>query len=281
MSTKATKINNVTIEPVKLTDTVDPTTIRGYDYIPGLYPNIDICAKKRSGKTNVIFNLLRALTNDLKTYPDDPATKVYFFVSTIYRDKTYQAIKDMLDERNVPHESFADIMDDDNNSLIAVALEQPIETAQANLKTVKTVTMGPDGSSIVRTEQRTGPKHKQGPKQLAPEKIFVFDDLGKRMRSPLIGQLLKTNAHYKLTNILSHQWATDLEPESLKQVDFALLFKSFSKEKLKDLRELLDLAVEQSDFQRLYDYATQEPYSFLFIDVRHDKFRRNFDTALE
>ena len=35
------------------------------------------------------------------------------------------------------------------------------------------------------------------PKKLAPEYIFVFDDLGNDLRHPSITQFFKTSRHYK------------------------------------------------------------------------------------
>ena len=37
-------------------------------------------------------------------------------------------------------------------------------------------------------------------KKMSPEIIFVFDDQGSEMRSPIIDTLLKTNRHFKCIN---------------------------------------------------------------------------------
>lgn len=113
-----------------------------------------------------------------------------------------------------------------------------------------------------------------------PDVIFVFDDLGSDLRHPSINQLLKTNRHEKAKVILSSQYITDLQPQAIKQLDFCLLFKSFSEEKLRKMHELLDLGINFDHFTQMYKFATEIPYSFLYIDVRNEKFRKNFNTAL-
>ena len=54
-STRA--INNFEVEPVKIDET-PKENILGYDMFPILYNNIFCIAKKKSGKSNVIYNIL-------------------------------------------------------------------------------------------------------------------------------------------------------------------------------------------------------------------------------
>ena len=54
--------------------------ILGYDYFPTLYSNIYICSRRRSGKTTLIYNILKHCVNK--------RTNVVSFCSTINRDTT-------------------------------------------------------------------------------------------------------------------------------------------------------------------------------------------------
>jgi hypothetical protein len=73
METK--EINSIKIKPV-VHLALEPTEILGYDYFPTLYSNIYICSKRRSGKTTLIYNILKHCVSK--------RTNVVFFCSTWY-----------------------------------------------------------------------------------------------------------------------------------------------------------------------------------------------------
>ena len=127
--------------------------------------------------------------------------------------------------------------------------------------------------------EKKKPSESKGPK--GPNCIFVFDDLGAELRHPAINQLLKTNRHRKCKVILSSQYLTDLQPQAIKQLDYVVLFRSFNEEKLTRMYELLDLSIPQENFFALYKYATLEPFHFLFIDVRNDLYRKDFNILID
>lgn len=112
---------------------------------------------------------------------------------------------------------------------------------------------------------------------LAPEYILIFDDLSSELKTPSIIALLKKNRHYKLKVILSSQYLNDLKPESIKQMDYILLFKGQTAEKLEKVIRDGDLSINFETLKRIYDEATEQPFSFLYIDVRNNQFRKCFD----
>lgn len=277
-SIATTKLNNAEVQPVQL-PTHGNENIAGADFIPTLYSNIFACAKKKSGKTFVIYNLLEALTNNIHKHPRAHPTAVYFFVSTIDKDPVYARMLDMLTARGIEYEKYTELDPDAIQEKLHADL--PESNAQRT-RTIETRRVTPSGQLIIHTETITTASSKlkrTGP--LAAERIFVFDDLGAELRHPAIAQLLKTNRHFKATIIISSQYLTDLMPAAIKQLDYMLLFRSFNEEKLKKIYESLDLAIDFEDFVRLYKYATDEPYSFLYIDARKDKYRKRFDVGLE
>ena len=89
MQTK--NINDIKIRPV-VHLALEPTEILGYDYFPALYSNIYICSKRRSGKTTLIYNILKHCTSN--------KTNVVIFCSTVHRDSTYKLILEMLAKKN-------------------------------------------------------------------------------------------------------------------------------------------------------------------------------------
>src|SRR5690349_5256288 len=65
------KINNIKVNPTPI-ESVDPTKIKGYDLFEEIYVNIYMVAHKKSGKTTVIFKILKACANKdtrLLTFP--------------------------------------------------------------------------------------------------------------------------------------------------------------------------------------------------------------------
>jgi len=119
-------------------------------------------------------------------------------------------------------------------------------------------------------------KKKRKPKKVAPENVFIFDDLGDTLRNSAVNTLLKTNFHYKSKVIISSQYLNDLKPEAIKNLDYVLIFGSNSKEKLLELHKNLDLSVPFETFIELYNDATEERYHFLYVDAVHELFRKDF-----
>ena len=59
-----------------------------------------------------------------------------------------------------------------------------------------------------------------------------------------------------------------------------LLFHWLSEDKLKTLHIDLDLSIELEDFVKLYEFTTSKPYNFLYIDVKSNLYRKNFNEEL-
>lgn len=77
--------------------------------------------------------------------------------------------------------------------------------------------------------------------------------------------------------IISSQYLNDLKPESLRQLDYLLIFKGQSDDKLEKIIKDTDIDIELPVLKKIYDDATKEDYGFLYIDIRSDAFRKKFD----
>jgi hypothetical protein len=126
-------------------------------------------------------------------------------------------------------------------------------------------------------QEETKEKKPKQPKKLAPEIIFVFDDLSNELKSSTLTSLLKKNRHLKCKVCVSSQYLCDLAPESRKQQDTWLIFKGQPLEKLKEIHKDADISIPLDMFLYLYKVATAKPYSFLYIDTRNDKYRVGFN----
>jgi hypothetical protein len=110
--------------------------------------------------------------------------------------------------------------------------------------------------------------------------FIVMDDLGNDMRKNSVYKFLRQNRHFFMKTCLVSHFATDLTNQARKQLDYVILFKSFNEEKLKTFYDGLDLSIDFDSFKELYEIATKDRYNFLYIDVKNEKFRKNFNEEL-
>ena len=268
MQTK--EINNIKIKPV-VHLALESHEILGYDYFSTLYSNIYICSRRRSGKTTLIYNILKHCVNK--------RSNVVFFCSTIHRDSTYKLILEMLEKKKVNVMTYDHFLNGKENILTGIieGLNNDLETKEQekikkdhdNIDPKPIMDLFPKEKAIERKERK--------PKKLSPEYVFIFDDLGNDLRHASITQLFKTSRHYKAKVIVSSQYIHDLSNACIKNLDYTLIFKSFNREKLMVLFEALDLSIDFELFERLYLDATAEPFNFLYVDSRDNTYRRNFN----
>ena len=83
-------VNDCCIRPVPL-PAADTRPVLGADMLPLLYSNTAIIARKKSGKTMLLYRSLEACT--------DRRTKVILIAPTAHKDPTYTAIQKMLHRR--------------------------------------------------------------------------------------------------------------------------------------------------------------------------------------
>jgi hypothetical protein len=271
MSIQLKKINNEIVKPVKLDTDDNNKPIKGYDVIPELYANIFLNAKKKSGKSTVLFNLIKKCC--------DKKTHVVIFCSTLYKDATYKCIRDWLDKHNVQWEGYTSLVDEGTDKLEELVQrlqnEAPKEEEQKGKGKEKKQNIILCDSDLESDEEEEKTKFR------TPEYLIILDDLSTELKSTSLVSLLKKNRHFKSKIIISSQYWNDLRPESRKQMDSILIFKSIPENKLKEIYHDADLAVSYETFIKLYRNATKDPYNFLYIDCNDNSFRRNFNYKYE
>lgn len=264
------RINNIVVKAITLKCNPNQK-IKGYCLFPEIYSNIFLVAKKKSGKTSAIFKILRECSGK--------RTKLYFFVSTIYKDDSWEQIVKYFQKKG--NELHISTSLKDNKELDDIVKSLQIEESKRFDKKDKdkNVEKPKKYINIDDSDDESEEKPKKE-KKLSPEYIFVFDDIGSELRDPSIDQLLKTNRHFKSKVILSSQYVNDLKPESRKQIDYWILFKGHTEDKLSTIFKDSDIDIEFEKFEELYKTATKEDYNFLYIDTRTDTFRKTFNTLL-
>jgi len=103
------KINDKVIKPVKVNDKKETKPIRGKEMFPSTYANIGIIARKKSGKSTVVFNIVkgRAGLN----------TKVIVFSSTYHKDPVMIQMKKWCKKNKVAIEGFTSMKEGKHNIL--------------------------------------------------------------------------------------------------------------------------------------------------------------------
>ena len=89
---KVKEINEFVVKPIPVKK-LDKNDIVGGELFEEIYSNIFICAKKKSGKSTVIYNIIKKCT-------DKNTVGVIVFCSTYTKDGNWKAIKEYLDEKD-------------------------------------------------------------------------------------------------------------------------------------------------------------------------------------
>lgn len=267
-----TKINDIKVVPLKV-PTVAPENVKGKELFSKLKCNIFLLAKKESGKTTTIFNILKHCVGRTIT---GGKTIIVLFVSSAYKDDTWIAIRKWLEDRGHDvivetavyehgRDKVQEMLDVFNGKAQSDSDEEPKE---------KLHLLRYDSDSDSDEEDEPRPRK---PKLVAPDYFIIFDDMSKHMRRPSIAELVKQQRHYSTKVILSSQNKNDLAPEAWQQMDYILAFPNIPDRKIESICEDVDLTVEPSELLDMYKEATAEKHHFLYIDVRNNQYRKDFN----
>lgn len=281
-----TKLNDITIDPVIDNTHIDPKRIVGYDYFPEPYANIALVARKKSGKTTVIYRALEKCA--LK------GMNVMIFASTVDVDDTYKKMKIMLKKKGCNVTTATHFISDQGVDQIGLFLDilskGDEEEASATSEIPKTFVDRGQFDHLMKQvngkKKKNKPKKKKEKTKIAPETILVFDDMSTCMRSKIISRLLTKNRHYKLKVFIACHSINNLDPMGLRMIDYFLIFPNICEEKMEELGEKVGISFH-SDTRKhkklwdLYSDATKNPYNFLYIDRVNCEYRKNFNEIYE
>lgn len=266
---KEETLNNIIVRPLVSINNNDESKVKGGKLFSNPYNCTFICAKRKSGKTSTLAHILQK-TSDKKTV-------FWIFCPTTKVDTSWISLIKILEEKgNVVH-VFDSIMDGKINLL------NEIINDLSNPEPIEKKTDKPAPLIIkIKTEEDVKQKKEYKPKKLAPKHIFVFDDISNELKNVSVSTLLKKSRHFQSAVYVSSQYANDLQPMSIKQLDYFLCFKSFSRDKLEHIHRLLDLSIDLNQFYNIYDFCFENSkgYDFLYIDVRNQLYRKNFNKAI-
>jgi len=263
------KISKHVVTPIDV-PTVDPDKIKGYDLIPDLYCAIFLCAKKKSGKTNAIFKILKECTGK--------KTHLYIVSSTIYNDNNGPKIVEYFEKKGI-QVTVSTSLDEANipqkvEELTQLAKEEEEERKKNNDEKPKPKLKLSFGNEEEEKKERK-------PKKIAPEYIFVFDDMSTELRDKSIATLIKKHRHFKSKIICSSQYVNDLAKDARKNIDIWILFGGHSIDKLEEVYKNGEFHIPFDLFVALYNNATKDKYNFFYADSTRGEFRKNFNQEYE
>jgi len=326
------KVNNITVKPLPNTASRDTRPILGSELVPEIYSNVFLCAKKKSGKSVCIQQILKACCG--------PNTTIIAFCPTLGKDEAWIAIRKWAHRKGINFQGFMDIKEgkfdilesfvrkleaegeedlsmpysdedpeeyEDERSRYQVGAiqkapikmfdKQPTRSdkydesdgepfSDEEQDTMDFFNSRPDSRAMGKDEQRlfnSRPKQslKKRDKFRSAEFIFVFDDMTHALKCPSVVSLMKFNRHMRSLCLFSSQYILDLKPEQQKQLDLLMLFKGLTDDKLDRIIKACDLTIDLPTLKRIYDNATEEQYSFLWVDCRNGEFRKKFDQRYE
>ena len=133
---------------------------------------------------------------------------------------------------------------------------------------------------IAKTEAFTE-RHMKKRKKGKPNYCIIFDDcihVIKSKQASLITKLATQNRHMNITNVyLLQKWNTYMPTLIRSNLDCIAFFRTENKAELDSF--VKEIGMDDEKLLKLYEYATAEPYSFLFINMYSTpmRFYKRFD----
>jgi len=269
---KEQSLNNIIVKPLITITNNDENKVKGGKLFKNPYNCSFLCAKRKSGKTSCLAHILQK-TSDKKTI-------FWIFCPTNKVDESWITLIKILEDRGNTVNVFDSIMNGKTNLLDEIVndLSNPEDKLIEDKDEPKSTTIPKLKFGDEKSEKK---KQEYKPKKIAPEHIFVFDDISNELKNTGLVALCKKSRHFKASVYISSQYIHDLQPQTIKQLDYCLLFKSFSRDKLEHIHRLLDLSIDIEKFFDIYDFCFKDDnYTFMYIDVRDQTFRKNFNKKL-
>lgn len=302
------RINNKRVVPIKEVQ-ISKHRVLGKELFSEPYANIYLLAKKKTGKTTTLFNILQECAN--------ANTIVIFFVSTLFKDDSYKHIIKWLKDNKIPYivetsfkkinpatgrefDQFAQLVKflknenpdpvwqyllaDDSDS----EYESESESEEEELTTHKLSRkyryrkMEPESDSEDEDTQKELIKKKKT-QEIAPELFIIMDDISAELHNETaLESLLKENRHIKSKVIISTQGAKDILPTSIAMQDYVLLFSKVPIEHLAHIHKFAKIDLPFDTFLGIYKNAVkpdkrgEKSHNFLYVDTNTGELRQNF-----
>ncbi len=236
---------------------------------------MSILAKRRSGKTTLIYNLIKQFATK--------NTIVMFYVPTFWKDDVYESIRKYLQKKKILYMDYGDIKENGVNN-IEIFLEENKKDKE-ELRETEPEESQEDNVQVclpckfeARKPSEKKPK-KEKKEEVKLEYMFIFDDMSQSLRDKWVSVLCKNSNHYRAKIILSSQSIKDLTPQTHAQLDYCILFKGFNDDSLDAFYERIEPNVSLEEFKNIYhritSITTKGMNHFLLYDRANNIFRDN------
>jgi hypothetical protein len=273
---KLKTINNVIVKQIKKR-VEDTKPVRGGEIVP---MDVNVCSVSATagGKTTVTKNILEAIVTK--------NTKIIAFVSTIFNDDNWIAIREWAAEKEIDFEAHTSIQENGVN-----ILKKYVEHFKEEAKEREKKRLLKQFENIMPKKQIGGyrfdkPVHEEEEEKPKKRKfqdrkyIMIFDDVADETRGIEFTTLLKRARHMKVTVLVNVQDLKDITKASRKQVRVWLLFRYLDEERLRDVYGSIGSPLSFDQFEEVYKFATAEPYNFLYIAPNTQDYRKNFNKQI-
>lgn len=234
--------------------------------------NIFLAAKKKSGKTVTIFNILKACA--------DKYTTIIAFVGTLDSDKNWIGIQEWCLDKDIDFIGYSNF---DQLEAVILMLEKENRERREALENGDDEPEKP--KSLLRLyddedDEKGPPKDRR--KYQTPKYIIIADDLGEEMKhNKHWVSLIKKHRHYRAWTISSSQYFNDLSTSARKNMDLILIFKNINLDKLEQIHKDADVEVPFDVFVEAYRKAIAVGYKFLWINTSNGEMRKGFNVKLK
>ena len=164
------KINKEKVCPVIPAPEQSGLKVKGCELFSNPYPNIFLCARKRSGKTSTIFHILKKCML--------PTTTLIIFCSTVNKDQTYKEIRKYFERKGNDVITYTSTKEDgvDQLQVLLKYLEEGSEDSDSDSDDYK-----PKKESLMRFDESGDEDEKKEKSKYVPrDYICIFDDLSDR-----------------------------------------------------------------------------------------------------
>lgn len=240
----------IKITPLKTKKTDLPQSLYMEADIINRYPSLTLCiGKSGSGKSNVIANMLTK-----KEFMKDFFDEIYLFSPTAKSD-------DIVEHLNLKEEHIIDNLDESS----IIKLNKIVDDNTEKIKKNGIKNTAKNSKILIICDD------------CISEKIFI--------KSNILSKLATAGRHALISTIICSQSYTKVPRVIRLQAQGMIVFPSSNDELDLLCEDLCPAGMSKKDFLELIKYATEERYSFLFVNhhVKNpkEKFRKNFNEIIE
>jgi len=225
-----------------------------YEHVPKLPMRAMICAPSGAGKTVLLQNLI------LKIYRDC-FNRIYVFSPSIDIDHTWRPVKDYIEKEIKPSDK----------EKIYFNSYEPEEL-----------------SKIITKQHKVTEYLKDQGKTKLFQILIVIDDFADdkefTRNSKLLHQLYIRGRHQVISTITASQIYRAISPVVRKNMTHLFIYRLRNQADLQAIIEEISAVHNPKVLLEMYNVATREPYSFLYINLVaktvEDMFFKNFDERL-